>query len=104
MPDVTGAPGDGDLALTRQMRDQLAALGPVVQDSATGADFIVQGDVTMVPIAGDQQRVEIQWSVNDAAGDEARQGRAAQRDPAPARWTITGPTSPWWWPPRPPAA
>ena len=28
--DVNGAPGDGDLALTQQMRARLAALGPVV--------------------------------------------------------------------------
>ena len=34
---------------------------PVVQDAANGADFIVQGNVRMVPIAGGQQRVEIQW-------------------------------------------
>ena len=58
---MTGAPGDGNVSLTKQMKTRLAALGPMVQDDAGGADFIVQGDVRMVPIAGGQQRVEIQW-------------------------------------------
>lgn len=59
VPTVTGAPGDGDTALTKEMRTKLAALGPQVQTTDTGADFIVQGQVRLVPIAGDQQRVEI---------------------------------------------
>jgi len=82
VPDVTGAPGDGDLALTRQMRTLLARLGPVVQDTATGADFIVHGTVKLVPIPGDQQRVEIQWSVATPGGDE--RGRVVQLNNVPA--------------------
>ena len=79
IPPVTGAPGDGNESLTKQMRTHLAALGPVVQDDPNGADFIVQGNVRMVPIAGGQQRVEIQWVVKDAERRRAGQGRAAQR-------------------------
>jgi len=79
---VTGAPGDGNLSLTKQMKTKLAALGPMVQDSATGADFIVQGDVKLVPIPGHQQRVEIQWSVKTAAGDE--RGKVVQLNDIPA--------------------
>jgi hypothetical protein len=79
---VTGAPGDGNLALTTQMRTILGRLGPVVQDSASGADFIVRGTVKLVPIAGGQQRVEIQWSVATPAGDE--RGRVAQLNDVPA--------------------
>jgi hypothetical protein len=82
VPDVTGAPGDGNLALTRQMRVLLAKFGPVVQNTATGADFIVRGTVKLVPIAGDQQRVEIQWSVATPAGDE--RGRVVQLNNVPA--------------------
>jgi hypothetical protein len=80
--DVTGAPGDGNLSLTRQMRTLLAQFGPVVQDTATGADFIVHGTVKLVPIPGDQQRVEIQWSVATPAGDE--RGRVVQLNNVPA--------------------
>lgn len=80
--DVTGAPGDGDLSLTKQMKTKLAALGPMVQDTATGADFIVQGNVRMVPIPGNQQRVEIQWSVQTPSGDE--RGKVVQLNEIPA--------------------
>ena len=80
--DVTGAPGDGNLALTKQMRALLAKFGPVVQDTATGADFIVHGTVKLVPIPGDQQRVEIQWSVATPGGDE--RGRVVQLNNVPA--------------------
>ena len=64
--DVTGAPGDGDVALTQQMRARLAVLGPVVLTTPTGADFVVQGDVKVVPIPKQQERVEIQWIVKTA--------------------------------------
>ena len=48
----------------------------------TGADFIVQGNVRMVPIAGGQQRVEIQWAVKAASGDE--RGKVVQLNDIPA--------------------
>ena len=79
---VTGAPGDGNLALTKQMKTHLAALGPLVQDDAAGVDFIVQGNVRMVPIPGHQQRVEIQWSVQAPSGDE--RGKVVQLNNIPA--------------------
>jgi hypothetical protein len=80
--DVTGAPGDGDAALTRQMRARLALLGPVVLTTATGADFVVQGQVKVVPIPKGQERVEIQWIVKTATGDE--RGRVVQLNNIPA--------------------
>jgi hypothetical protein len=67
---VTGAPGDGDYTLTAQMRAKLSTLGPVVQDTAEGADFTLNGTVRMVTIPGNQQRVEIQWSLHDAQGHD----------------------------------
>lgn len=79
--DVTGAPGDGNQSLTRQMRTRLALLGPVVQTTTIGADFIVQGVVKAVPIKGRQQRVEIQWLVKAANGEE--RGRVVQLNEIP---------------------
>jgi hypothetical protein len=79
---VTGAPGDGNVSLTKQMKAHLVVLGPMVQDDANGADFIVQGNVRMVPIAGGQQRVEIQWAVKAANGDE--RGKVVQLNEIPA--------------------
>jgi hypothetical protein len=79
---VTGAPGDGNESLTKQMKAHLAALNLLVQDSASSADFIVQGNVRMVPIGNGQQRVEIQWSVKAPSGDE--RGRVVQLNVIPA--------------------
>ena len=80
--DVTGAPGDGNVSLTRQMKTRLAALGPMVQDSTSGADFVIEGAVRMVPIQGNQQRVEIVWTVRAANGDE--RGKVVQLNDIPA--------------------
>jgi len=82
VPPVTGAPGDGDTALTNEMRTKLAALGPQVQTASDGADFIVQGEVRVVTIAPGQQRVEIQWIIKTAKGREA--GRVIQLNIIPA--------------------
>jgi hypothetical protein len=80
--DVTGAPGDGDQSLTQQMRARLAVLGPIVLTTPTGADFIVQGQVKVVPLVKHEERVEIQWVVKSAAGDE--RGRVVQLNEIPA--------------------
>ena len=79
---MTGAPGDGDISLTQQMRARLAVLGPVVLTTPAGADFVVQGEVKVVPIARRQERVEIQWVVKTPAGNE--RGRVVQLNEIPA--------------------
>ena len=79
---VTGAPGDGNAALTRQMKTRLAALGPLVQDSASDADFIIKGEVLMVRLPNAQQRVEIVWTVRTGGGDE--RGKVMQLNEIPA--------------------
>lgn len=78
---VTGAPGDGNRSLARHMRDQLARLGMVVQDTAEGADYSVGAEVSVADVPGNQQRVEIRWRVNDARGAEA--GQVAQLNQVP---------------------
>lgn len=80
VPDVVGAPGDGNRQLARQMRADLAELGLVVQDGP--GDFTVSGEVKAVPIAGGQTRIEIQWVVADARGDE--RGHILQLNEVPA--------------------
>jgi hypothetical protein len=84
VPDVTGAPGDGNRQLARQMRSHLADLGLLVQDApkAGATDFTVTGHVVAVPIAGQMTRVEIQWVVTDATGDEL--GHIVQLNEIPA--------------------
>ncbi|MBV9251759.1 MAG: hypothetical protein JO227_21270 [Acetobacteraceae bacterium] len=80
--DVTGAPGDGNEALTRHMRTRLGLLGPVIQTTSEGADFVVQGEVKAVPLPNNQERIEIQWVVKDATGDE--RGKVVQLNEIPA--------------------
>jgi hypothetical protein len=81
VPDVTGAPGDGDVILARQMRAKLGALGPRVSGDMKRPDITVQGQVRIVPIAATQERVEIQWIIKDAKGREA--GRVIQLNVIP---------------------
>ncbi len=78
---VHGAPGDGDASLARQIRSQLPGLGPVVQDSASGADFVLEGKVATEPTAGNMMQVEIQWRLEDATGQE--RGRVVQLNEVP---------------------
>lgn len=82
VPDVTGAPGDGNQSLARRMRAQLPQLGDIVQDAPLGADFTVKGEVRTAPGAAGTTRVEIQWLVSDAAGHDL--GRVVQINEVPA--------------------
>ena len=70
---VTGAPGDGNQALSRLLRDKLAALGPLVQESAIGADFTVQCKVDDVPTGPQTRRIEIVWMVFNARNEDVGQ-------------------------------
>jgi len=79
--DVTGAPGDGNFTLTRLMREQLPQLGEIVQDNPRGVDFTVSGKVVVAEASASTQRVEIQWTVTDAAGTE--RGRVVQLNEVP---------------------
>ncbi len=82
VPEVTGAPGDGNVSLTRLMRMRLSKLGESVQEKPQGADFVVQGRVRVVPIGGGQERVEVQWIVSSPTGGE--RGRVVQLNDVPA--------------------
>lgn len=78
---VSGAPGDGDESLARQIRAHLPRNGEVVQDTPAGADYKVEGRVRTAPGARGQTRVEIQWIVTDASGRES--GRIVQINEVP---------------------
>ncbi len=69
---VTGAPGDGNQSLPRQMRLKLATLGLVVQDDAKNADFSLAGEVATAPGDGGTLRIELQWIVKDGTGERGR--------------------------------
>jgi hypothetical protein len=79
---VRGAPGDGNRSLTTRMRERLAALGFQVQEQMEGAEFAVQGVVSVVPAGRGEQRVEIVWTV--ARRDGFDLGRVLQLNEVPA--------------------
>ncbi len=82
VPPVTGAPGDGQTSLTRQIRREFEKLGNTLVDTPATADFTVKGEVLVTPIEGKQERVEIHWIVTDAAGHE--RGKVVQLNEIPA--------------------
>jgi len=73
---VVGAPGDGNEALSLNMRAELVKAGQSLFEPPAAADFKVAGEVKLVVTGPDKQRVEIQWIVTDAKGEEA--GRVLQ--------------------------
>ena len=81
-PGVTGAPGDGDISLARQMAASLPDGGNVIQNTAKGADFTLRGHVTVKHLDAKTDHVEIIWTVNGATGAEA--GKVAQLNDIPA--------------------
>ena len=69
---VTGAPGNGNNELSKQMRLQLPQSGELVQDVPDHADFSLRGEVHVAPGADKTQRIEIQWIIDDARGERGR--------------------------------
>ena len=79
---VTGAPGDGDTSLARQIRLQLPQLGLIVDNDPKAADFTVGGEVHVAAAAAGNSRVEIQWQMRDASGHDL--GRIVQINEVPS--------------------
>lgn len=79
---VTGAPGDGDTSLARNLHQELPKAGEIVTDNADEADFTIRAEVRTAPGKDGATRVEIQWIVTDAAGHE--RGRIVQLNEVPA--------------------
>ncbi len=78
---VTGAPGDGNTALAREMRSALAKRGAVMQERAQDADFVVAGQVRAVAEKPGITRIELQWIVTDAQGRDV--GHTVQLNDVP---------------------
>ena len=87
VPDVTGAPGDGNVSLARQMRRELPQFGLTVLEKPERPDFTVAGQVKVMPLPGGQESVEITWVIQDDQGAEA--GKIAQLNQV-AKNTLNG--------------
>ncbi|MDN7354492.1 hypothetical protein [Acetobacter senegalensis] len=78
---VTGAPGDGDISLSRAFAASFRNTPDTLQNSPENADFTVKGHVKLTPgptgtTGHPQDHIEIVWQVLDKAGKEA--GAATQ--------------------------
>ena len=67
---VTGAPGDGDRALSLAMRAGLDAAGFSVVDETGDPELLVAGLVAVRPEPPDSDRVQIAWLVRNSDGEE----------------------------------
>lgn len=79
---VSGAPGDGNAALTLAMREAVGRRGLILQEEAGGADYLVLGTVVTEPRPGGQVYIEIVWTVRQGTMEL---GRVAQLNEIPAR-------------------
>ena len=82
---VTGAPGDGNIELARQMAVLLPDGHDTLQTTAKNADYTVGGHVTISKpdrATNGVQHIEIVWTVQNAKGHEA--GKATQLHDVPA--------------------
>ncbi|WP_419728619.1 hypothetical protein [Lichenicola sp.] len=82
---VTGAPGNGNLELARQMAVLLPDGHNTLQTTARNADYTVSGHVTISKpdrASDGVQHIEIVWTVQNAKGHEA--GKATQLHDVPA--------------------
>ncbi len=78
---VVGAPGDGDPALSRAMRDALKAAEVPIADDVTDRGLVIAGSVHVSPADAGREAVEILWTVFDPTGAEI--AKLAQNNTVP---------------------
>lgn len=78
---VTGAPGDGNRSLPRQMQIKLESNGFIVQDNPKNADFEVKGEVHTGQGINGTTRIEMQWIVSDSRSERGRILQINEVDP-----------------------
>lgn len=77
---VRGAPGDGDVALSREVGKLLAQSGANITKSARPGALILSAQVSKTPGA-DSDRIEIIWQVQDMNGESV--GQVTQANDVP---------------------
>lgn len=88
---VSGAPGDGDTALTTALKAELKKKGLTVVESGP-ATYNVQGKVTTTPTEQGSESVKIAWDVKDAGGNRmatVSQGNTVEKGALSGTWGST---------------
>lgn len=68
VPPVEGAPGDGQVSLTKALRKQLVGQGYEVLEAPASGAYTVKGKVSMGQPEGGKQKILITWAVYDGVG------------------------------------
>lgn len=79
---VTGAPGDGGIALRRAMRRALGGAGFRLSDAPVAGALVIAGRVAVSAPQKGRQTAEITWAVRRSDGTEL--GRLSQKNAVPA--------------------
>ncbi len=80
VPNVTGAPGDGSVALTSAIQRELTRSGVSLSGSASDA-YRVEGKVSVGAVKDGKQPVSIDWHVKDPQGKQL--GTVSQKNEVP---------------------
>jgi hypothetical protein len=73
---ITGAPGDGNQSLAREIDRDLPGLGVILVQRKRQADYLLRGVVKKTTVDAKTQRVELTWIINTTDGKET--GRVSQ--------------------------
>jgi hypothetical protein len=73
---VTGAPGDGNQSLAKEIGRDLPGMGVVMVQNKDQADYLLSGKVKKTTVNPQTQRVELTWIVTTPDGKET--GRVSQ--------------------------
>jgi hypothetical protein len=81
VPSVTGAPGDGSVALTSAIQRELTKNGLALTDKVGAQTYRVEGKVVVGEGANGKQPIQIDWNVKDPAGKKL--GTVSQKNEIP---------------------
>jgi hypothetical protein len=81
VPSVTGAPGDGSVALTSAIQRELTRSGVALTETASAQTYRVEGKVVVGQGQNGKQPIQIDWDVKDPAGKKL--GTVSQKNEIP---------------------
>jgi hypothetical protein len=81
VPNVTGAPGDGSVALTTAIQRELTRSGVALTQAPSGQTYRVEGKVVVGEGQNGKQPIQIDWDVKDPAGKKL--GTVSQKNEIP---------------------
>ncbi|MEL7048782.1 MAG: hypothetical protein AAFO75_07445 [Pseudomonadota bacterium] len=82
VPSVTGAPGDGSVALANALRRELQNKGVRMASAASPSNYRVEGKVNLGPKTNGKQTIAIDWHVKQPNGTAL--GTVSQKNEIPA--------------------